>query len=138
MEYKAHTLERLYLKEKFWSPEYQKYVKDDNFGGKIEYFGLPVGDEEVVMSTHGFMYSMHGKERMPVSVVYQILKNLIECHALVYETTMDTTFSLNFGKYDQKLCFFGFVAFLKKMFDEFQFIIYILHIRCNCFWVFTH
>jgi hypothetical protein len=79
--FKGETLEE--------SPEYQKYVKDDNFGGRIGYFGVPVGDEEVVMSTFGFMYSRHGKERMPVSIVSQILKNLIECKALVYEPTID-------------------------------------------------
>jgi hypothetical protein len=86
----AHVREALFKGETLEeSPEYQKYVKDENFGGQIRYFGVPIGEEEVIMSTFGFMYSRHGKQRMPVNIVQGILRNLLECHALVYEPTMD-------------------------------------------------
>lgn len=72
------------------SSEYQKYVKDPNFGGQIMNFGVPVGDETVIMSTIGRLYSTEGRQRMPVNVVFEILRNLLECHALVYEPTIDS------------------------------------------------
>lgn len=74
------------------SPEYQRWVKDEDFCGTVEYFGVSVGDETVVLSTNGNMYSRQGKVLKPTGVVYQILKNLIDCNALVYFPTLDTAF----------------------------------------------
>ncbi len=48
------------------SPEYQKWVKDEDFGGRVNYFGITVGEETVVLSTTGNMYSRQGKIQRPV------------------------------------------------------------------------
>jgi hypothetical protein len=74
------------------SPEYQKWVKDEDFCGKVEFFGVSVGDETVVLSTNGNMYSRQGKVTRPTSVVFHILQNLIQCNALVYFPTLPQMF----------------------------------------------
>jgi len=71
------------------SPEYQKWVRDEYRSGIVSYFGVTVGDETVVLSTYGNMYSRQGKEARPIVTVYQILKGLIECRALIYSPTLD-------------------------------------------------
>lgn len=71
------------------SAEYQKWVKDEDFGGQVDYFGITVEDETVILSTQGNMYSRQGKQVMPVSVVYLVLRDLKQCNALVYDATLD-------------------------------------------------
>lgn len=72
------------------SPEYQRWVKDEDYCGTVEYFGVSVDDATVVLSTNGNMYSRQGKIPRPIGVVHQILQNLIECNALAYFPTLDT------------------------------------------------
>ena len=71
------------------SSEYQKWVKDQDFGGQVDYFGVTVGDETVILSTQGNMYSRQGKQSMPVNIVYKVLQDLKQCNALVYDATLD-------------------------------------------------
>ncbi len=71
------------------SAEYQKWVKDQDFGGQVDYFGVTVGDQTVILSTYGNMYSRQGKQAMPVDIVHQILKDLKQCNALVFDATLD-------------------------------------------------
>jgi hypothetical protein len=71
------------------SAEYQKYVKDPNFGGQIMNFSVPVNNETVTMSTIGNMHSSQGGQRAPIDTVLEALRNLLLCHALVYEPTID-------------------------------------------------
>ena len=71
------------------SAEYQKYVKDPNFGGQLMNFAVPVSNETVTMSTLGNMHSSQGSKRVPVETVLEVLRNLLLCHALVYEPTID-------------------------------------------------
>ncbi len=71
------------------SAEYQKWVKNEDFRGKISYVGIPVGKEVITLSNHGFMHSKHGKEPRPISIVYDVIKGLINCRTLVYEPTLD-------------------------------------------------
>lgn len=70
--------------------EYQKWVKDEDFGGQVDYFGVAIGDQTVVLSTRGNMYSRQGKQIMPVDVVYDVLKNLKDCNALVYDSSISS------------------------------------------------
>lgn len=71
------------------SPEYQKWVKDEDYSGRVNYFGVTIGDEMVVLSTIGNMYSRQGKNPRPVGLVEQVLQNFLDCHALVYTPTLD-------------------------------------------------
>ena len=71
------------------SPEYQKWVKDSEYGGVVNYFGVTVGDETVVLSTNGNMYSRQGREIRPIGTVYQVLQGLWQCRAIVFTPTID-------------------------------------------------
>jgi hypothetical protein len=72
------------------SPEFQKWVKSEDYSGQVSYFGVTVGDETVTLSTIGNMYSRHGKEPRPMNTVMQVLRGLIGTNSLVYEPTIDS------------------------------------------------
>jgi hypothetical protein len=72
------------------SPEFQKWVKSEDYSGRVSYFGVTVGDETVVLSTFGNMYSRQGKELRPTNTVLRVLRGLISTNALVYTPTIDS------------------------------------------------
>jgi len=72
------------------SPEFQKWVKSEEYSGQVSYFGVTVGEETVVLSTFGNMYSRQGREPRPTNTVLQVLRGLISTNALVYSPTIDS------------------------------------------------
>jgi len=72
------------------SPEFQKWVKSADYSGQVSYFGISVGDETVVLSNLGNMYSRQGREPRPTSTVLQVLRGLISTDAVVYTPTLDS------------------------------------------------
>jgi len=72
------------------SPEFQKWVKSADYSGQVSYFGVSVGDETVVLSNFGNMYSRQGREPRPANTVLQVLRGLISTDALVYTPTLDS------------------------------------------------
>lgn len=71
------------------SPEFQKWVKSEDYSGLVNYFGVTVGDETVTLGQYGNMYSRQGKDTRPSNTVLQILQGLMGCSAMVYQKTMD-------------------------------------------------
>jgi len=70
-------------------PLFDEWVRDELRGGQVRHFGFFVRGETVIVSTIGNMYSRQGRERFPHATMSIVLRNLLECRAVRFQSTMD-------------------------------------------------
>jgi len=78
---KGHSLEE--------HPLFDEWVRDALRSGQVRHFGFFVRNETVIISTFGNMYSRQGRERAPFGTVGSVLRNLLECEAVQYQSSID-------------------------------------------------
>jgi len=67
------------------SPEYSKYILDEEIGGIIRHFGITVRDireRVIILTSDGRIYTRMGRESVEVDTVYMILDKLKRCDAI--------------------------------------------------------
>lgn len=69
-------------------PLYEQWVKSEVFGGKVQYFGLVVDMQTVVINSAGSMWSRQGFEKRPVQTINRILTALYDCRAMTFQMTL--------------------------------------------------
>lgn len=74
------TFKGKYLGE---SAEYQKYVKDKDVGGDVEFFGVSVDERSVILVSSGVIYTRQGSDREEsLRTVSLCVENLQKANAL--------------------------------------------------------
>jgi hypothetical protein len=64
------------------SEEYQKYVRDAELSGKINYFGVTVEGRVIMLSSEGKIWTRQGKNNIEPEIVKMILEVLDKCGTL--------------------------------------------------------
>jgi len=64
------------------SEEYQKYVRDTEISGKINYFGVNVEGRVMMLSSEGKIWTRQGKNNVEPEIVKMILEVLDKCDAI--------------------------------------------------------
>lgn len=64
------------------SGEYQKYIRDVEVSGDINYFGITLRDRVIMLSSEGKIWTRQGKSEVEPNVVEEILKILLNCNAI--------------------------------------------------------
>jgi hypothetical protein len=67
---------------------YKQWVKDNIFGGRLQYFGFDIDGETVIVNTAGYMYSRQGMEQRPVKTVFKLLQSLLDCKAITFQAPL--------------------------------------------------
>jgi len=67
------------------SSEYQKYVRDMQISGDINYYGITFRDRVIMLSSEGKIWTRQGKNEIEPNVVEEILKILQSCNAVIFE-----------------------------------------------------
>ncbi|MEM2169955.1 MAG: hypothetical protein QXO15_08605 [Nitrososphaerota archaeon] len=64
------------------SEEYQKYVRDAEISGRINYFGVTIEERVMMLSSDGKIWTRQGKSEVEPETVRFILKVLNESNAI--------------------------------------------------------
>jgi hypothetical protein len=65
------------------SSEYQKYVRDMQISGDINYYGITFRDRVIMLSSEGKMWTRQGKSEVEPDAIEEILKILQNCNAVI-------------------------------------------------------
>jgi len=64
------------------SAEYQKYVRDAEISGRINYFGVSIEGRVIMLSSEGKIWTRQGKNNVEPEIVKMVLEVLDKCGAI--------------------------------------------------------